>query len=63
MSSDDWMYARIAELEARLELANKQLWETEQKLAAAQQKIHELTNESDRISYNDYLRYIRDDLK
>jgi len=63
MSSDDWMYTRIAELEARLELANKQLWDTEQRLAAAQQQIRKLESDSNRVSYNDYIKYIMDDLK
>lgn len=51
---DSWMYARIAELEARLELANKELW-------LAQQRIREL--ESNRETYEDYIQRIQDDLK
>ena len=52
--SDSWMYSRIAELEARLELANKALW-------AAQQRIREL--ESIKHTYDDYVQRIQDDLK
>ena len=51
---DSWMYSRIAELEARLELANKELW-------AAQQRIKEL--ESNKETYEDYIQRIQDDLK
>lgn len=29
---DSWMYSRIAELEARLELANSALWSAEQRI-------------------------------
>ena len=52
--SDSWMYSRIAELEARLELANKELW-------AAQQRIREL--ESLKETYDNYIQRIQDDLK
>lgn len=58
---DGWMYARIAELEARLELATKQAWEAEQKLAQAQQRIQQL--ESQLAEGSDYLRLLMDDLK
>ena len=51
---DSWMYSRIAELEARLELANKELW-------IAQQRIQEL--ESIKHTYDDYVQRIQDDLK
>ena len=49
--SDNWMYSRIAELEARLELANKALW-------AAEQRIRELESIND-----DYVQRMQDDLK
>jgi hypothetical protein len=48
--SDSWMYSRIAELEARLELANKALW-------IAQQRIQEL--ESDTHTYDTYDDYVQ----
>ena len=49
--SDNWMYSRIAELEARLELANSALW-------AAEQRIRELECIND-----DYVQRMQDDLK
>ena len=52
--SDNWMCSRIAELEARLELANSALW-------AAEQRIREL--ESIKENYDDYVQRMQDDLK
>ena len=50
--SDSWMYSRIAELEARLELANKALW-------IAQQRIQELESDHTYDTYDDYIQRIQ----
>ena len=60
---DSWMYSRIAELEARLELANSALWSAEQRIRELRIRILRESLSNTPTMNDDYVQRIQDDLK
>ena len=60
---DNWMYERIAELEARLELAHSALWSAEQRIRELRIRILRESLSNTPTMNDDYVQRIQDDLK